>query len=141
VSTGGGFAGPPPARLSRRAALRSGLGAEVLRSEHLADLGLALPAPPVLLVQLDEPRGRLDGLFLRVDLYERVTADNLPGIGVFSFSGAELGLPPVSIRSTPALLTRRAADGRIDTSDELFSKASRCERNALIAAALSPPGP
>src|SRR5712692_10645610 len=56
-------------------------GSEVLRTENLANLGLALPARPVLLVKFHELHRRLDRFFLRFQLKLCVTADDLLGFG------------------------------------------------------------
>src|SRR5207248_3078094 len=58
-----------------------GLASEVFRPEDLANLDLALPARPMLLVQVHEPDRRFHGLFLRLQLMHRVAADDLLGLG------------------------------------------------------------
>src|SRR6266536_85074 len=60
---------------------RRRLTSEVFRTADLTNLDLALPARPVLLVQVHEPNRRFDGLFLRLQLMHRVAADDLLGLG------------------------------------------------------------
>ena len=54
---------------------------EVLRTEYLADLGLALPSRPVFLVKFHEALCAFDGLFFRLQLKDRIPADDLLGLG------------------------------------------------------------
>src|ERR1700704_4900082 len=60
---------------------RASFGAEIFRPEHLTNLGLALPARPMLFVKLHETDSRLDRLFSRFQLELRVAADNFVGLG------------------------------------------------------------
>ncbi len=54
-------------------------GTEILRAHDLVDLGLALPAGPILPVQIDKPHGTFDGLFPRVRRDDPVPAPHLLG--------------------------------------------------------------
>src|SRR5258706_3170884 len=60
------------------------------RPDHLANLGLALPAGPVFLVQLHEAQRSLDRLLLRLQLKLRVATDNLLGLGERSVGDSDL---------------------------------------------------
>src|SRR5712664_2327195 len=55
-------------------------GSKVLRPEHLANLGLPLPARPIFLVKFHEAHRGRDRLFLRFQLKLRVSTDNLLGL-------------------------------------------------------------
>src|ERR1700730_11906900 len=70
------------------------LGIEVLRPEHLvradcssiqegelANLGLAIPARPVLLMKFHEPHRTFDRLFFRLQFKHRVPAKDFLGLG------------------------------------------------------------
>src|SRR5579871_635932 len=75
---------PPLPRYSGRTPGERDLSAltrEVFRAEHLANLGLALPARPELLVKFHKLDGRLNRLFLRCQLKLRIPADDLFGLG------------------------------------------------------------
>src|SRR5205807_4641527 len=54
---------------------------KVLRAKHLANLGLALPSRPVLLVKFHKLLCRVDRLLLRIEFELRVPADNFLGFG------------------------------------------------------------
>src|SRR6266446_1325165 len=55
-------------------------GNEILRIEHLANLSLAFPSRPVLLVKFHEELRALDRLFFRLQVKLRIPADNLLGL-------------------------------------------------------------
>src|SRR5882762_2883027 len=57
------------------------IGVEVLRREDLANFGLTLPAGPVFLVKFHEVRRRFDRLFFRLQLKDRISADDFLGLG------------------------------------------------------------
>src|SRR6266436_4102174 len=54
-------------------------GNEILRIEHLANLSLAFPSRPVLLVKFHEELRAFDRLFFRLQVKLRIPADNLLG--------------------------------------------------------------
>src|SRR5216683_1517513 len=56
-------------------------GRAVLRTVHLANLGLAFPSRPVLLVKFHEALRPFDRFLFRLQLKLRIPADNLFGLG------------------------------------------------------------
>src|SRR5216684_4017151 len=56
-------------------------GREIFRPEHLANFGLALPARPVFLVQFHEAQRPFDRLCFRLQLKNRIPADDFLGLG------------------------------------------------------------
>src|SRR6266481_2652129 len=68
-----------PARRLLRALLC--FGSEVLRPEDLANFGLALPAGPVFLVKFHEARRSFNRFFFRLQLKDRIPADDFLGLG------------------------------------------------------------
>src|SRR4029079_17021929 len=73
------------------------LPGKVRGTVHGTDLGLALPAGPVLLVQFHEAQRGLDRLCLRLDFVNREAADDLLGFGERAVDHGEL-----SVRETNA---------------------------------------
>jgi len=63
---------------------------EVLRAKQLANLGLALPSRPVLLVKFHKLLSRLDRLLLRIKLELRISADHFLGFGEGSIDHLDL---------------------------------------------------
>src|SRR2546427_63671 len=56
-------------------------GREIFRPEHLADFGRGLPARPVFLVQFHEAQRPFDRLCFRLQLKNRIPADDFLGLG------------------------------------------------------------
>src|ERR1700720_3310409 len=56
------------------------LGSVLRRREHLADLGLTLPARPVLVMKLHETPRSLDRIFLRLQFKHREPAEDFLGL-------------------------------------------------------------
>src|SRR3954451_19272597 len=83
-----------------RLVLGSGPPQLAFRRVHLPNLGLALPARPVLLMKLHEPDRRLDRFFLGFQVKLRVAAYDLLGLGERSVTHGDLsaGKPPTGAR-------------------------------------------
>src|SRR6267154_5637111 len=65
----------------RNAPALLGFGSEVFRPKDLANFGLALPAGPVSLVKFHEARRPFNRFFLRLQLKDRIPADDFLGLG------------------------------------------------------------
>src|SRR5437868_6187264 len=85
------FARPLVARA--RARLNLGGLTEIRGPEHLADFRLALPARPMLPVELQEAPRPLDRFLLRRQLEHGISADDFFGLGEWSVDHLETSLP------------------------------------------------
>src|SRR5580658_1685369 len=91
---------------------------ECFRPQHLPNFGLALPARPVLFMQLHKARGTLDRLFLRFQLKHRESAHHFLGLGVRPVNRGHLSSRKphpraLRYRNQPPARDHRAGFGRV----------------------------
>ncbi len=65
---------------------------EIFRPEHLANFGLAFPARPVFLVKLHKALCPFDRFFFRLEVEDRIPADDFLGLGEGPVDRADLSL-------------------------------------------------
>src|SRR5438132_1217878 len=95
-------------------------GSELFRPEDLANFRLALPPRPVFFVQFHKAQRPFDGLFFRLQLKDRIPADNFLGLGEGSVDLGYLSLRKPDARahrggSQPAACDHRAGFNRLLT--------------------------